>query len=68
MSTFGQVLRSLRKEKKWTQVELSEKSGISKIQICHLERGKSNPTPRTLSKLVKVFDVDFETLYKTIEK
>jgi repressor LexA len=68
MTEFGQMLKKLRKERNWTQTELSEKSGISKVQVCHLERGKFTPTPKTLAKLVKVFDIDFETLYKAIGK
>lgn len=62
-TSFGQMLRKLRKERKWTQEDLSKKIGISKIQICHLEKGHSIPSSSTLNKIVKVFGVDFDTLY-----
>ena len=63
MTSFGQMLKKLRKEKRWTQTELSEKTGISVVQICQLEQGKYKPSSKTLTKLVNVFGVDFETLY-----
>ena len=68
MTSFGQMLKKLRKEKRWTQTELSEKTGISVVQICQLEKGKYKPSSKTLTKLVNVFDVDFETLYNTTLK
>lgn len=66
--TFGQMLKSLRKERRWTQSQLSEKIGISVIQICQLEQGKYKPSSRTLNKLVNVFGVEFETLYNATLK
>lgn len=63
--TFGQMLKKLRKEKRWTQTELSKKAGISIVQICQLEQGRYKPSSKTLTKLVNVFGVDFETLYNT---
>ena len=66
--TFGQMLKSLRKERHWTQSQLSEKIGISVIQICQLEQGKYKPSSRTLNKLVNVFGVEFETLYNATLK
>lgn len=33
-------LRQFREEKGWTQGQLSEKSGVSRVTICGIENGK----------------------------
>lgn len=48
---IGQRLRSLRSEKGLTILELAAKAGVSSGIISQIERGNSNPSIKTLSKL-----------------
>ncbi|XOV92150.1 MAG: helix-turn-helix domain-containing protein [Bacteroidota bacterium] len=50
---FGRILSSTRKDKKMTQHDLEESSGISLRMISDLERGLLQPTLATLVKLAK---------------
>ena len=57
--TFGERLKSMRKEKKMTQATLAEKSGISSNTIFSFESGRrKNPTSDTIFKLASALDVD----------
>lgn len=57
--TFGERLKSMRKEKKMTQAALAEKSGISSNTIFSFESGRrKNPTSDTIFKLASALNVD----------
>lgn len=60
------MLKTLRKNKKLTQKDLSEISGLSQNYISELENypAESNPTVNTLIKLGEVLDINSEILYK----
>lgn len=57
IKNFGSILKQLRYEKKITQKELSEKSGISKIQISKLENNIQKPKFFTIEKLAVALKV-----------
>lgn len=60
---FNEYLKSLRKNKKLTQIQLAEKSGVSKTHISRIEtESDSAPKPETLKKLAPALDVNFEHL------
>jgi transcriptional regulator with XRE-family HTH domain len=42
----------------WTQVELAERVGISRVALSHIEAGISNPGERTVALLAGVFKVE----------
>ncbi|MEC0106772.1 helix-turn-helix transcriptional regulator [Paenibacillus taichungensis] len=48
----GERIRTLRKEKKYTQEFLSEKSGVHITYISDIERGERNISMETLEKLL----------------
>ncbi|HEX5525986.1 MAG TPA: helix-turn-helix transcriptional regulator [Solirubrobacterales bacterium] len=48
---FGEALRFHRKNKKMTQVEVAEKSGIETSEISRLEKGLGNPTLIQIKRL-----------------
>ena len=50
----------LREKHHLTQVELSEKTGISQAQISRIERGVVSPTTTTLAKLVEALGADLQ--------
>lgn len=55
---FGQVLKTVRKKKKVTQVQLSELSGVSTNSIMDIENGNRNTTEEMMKKLVKALGAD----------
>ena len=65
---FGQALRKLRKEAKYTQVKLAELAGISAAYISQLETGKKKPTDRVITKLSGALDIAENNLLIKIGK
>lgn len=53
----GKFISSLRKEKNFTQQELSEKLITSRENVSKWERGINMPTPETLLSLSEIFEV-----------
>lgn len=53
---FDEVIRDLRKHRGFTQVELAFESGFSETYICQLERGKRNPSLRTIIAIASALD------------
>ena len=45
---FGRRLRSLRKERGWTQVQMAVDLGLDRGHICEIERGRKTVSLRTL--------------------
>jgi transcriptional regulator with XRE-family HTH domain len=68
MNRFWQIdggrLRSLRKERLLTQVELSEMTGVAQDSISSLETGKREAHPGTIRKLAKALSVEPTELIK----
>ena len=50
-------LKALRDRKGLTQVQLAEKSGVSRTYLARLESGRQDPTLSTLEKLAKALGV-----------
>lgn len=44
LEIFGDTISSRRKELKISQKDLSERCGIDRAYICHLESGRRNPS------------------------
>lgn len=61
--TLGIKLKTLRNSKNMTLQEVSQKSGISVVEISQIENDKYKPRMATIKKLSKAFDYDFEELY-----
>lgn len=59
----GSNIREIRKMKKLTQEELSEKSGLQTSFLAGVERGERNITLETLDKIVFGLDVDVKILF-----
>lgn len=54
-AAFGQLLRTLRDERGWTQDELGERMGCSGTHISAVETGRRPPTPRFAASTDRVF-------------
>jgi len=59
---FGQRLLSLRKQKSWSQPELSKKIGTSGAIIGRYERGEITPSIEVAKKLADAFNVTLDYL------
>lgn len=56
-SLIGQRIKTIRKNKGYTQEKLSELIGIEPQSMSYMENGKFAPTPDTLQKLATALDV-----------
>ena len=57
---IGAEIRRVRKEKKITQKELSEITGIPQASISNIEAGKMNPSLRTIERILQALKVKAE--------
>ena len=64
---LGKRIRYLRKEKKWSQLDLSLESGVNRNYISDLEKGRRNPTILVLEKIAIALNIDLATLLKGIQ-
>lgn len=59
---FGQNLRTLRKERRWTQSMAAQKLGISFSTFAKYERGDIKPDTDKLAQIADLFDVSTDFL------
>ena len=57
-------IKKIRIEKKMTQEELSQRSGVSESYISELENNLKMPTILTLCQLAQALGVDVSDLYR----
>jgi len=62
---FAKNLKILRQANGWTQTEFSEKSGISRPTIAHLENADVDPRLSTILKIANAFGVPPTLLFLT---
>jgi transcriptional regulator with XRE-family HTH domain len=62
MSTLAQNLTALRHEHGWSQEEVAQKAGISRVGYANLESGRTEPKSETLYALAEAFEVQIEEL------
>jgi transcriptional regulator with XRE-family HTH domain len=55
---LGRRIADLRAKLGWTQQELADRVGISRVAVSHLEAGMSDPGERTVTLLAGVFKVE----------
>ncbi|NRA12062.1 MAG: helix-turn-helix transcriptional regulator [Crocinitomicaceae bacterium] len=41
---IGEIISNLRKDRKWSQTDLAEKTGISQVMVGKYERGDAAPS------------------------
>lgn len=64
----GERIKKLRRNKKWTQVDLAERIGVSSQVISNWEREYTDPDPADFSKLASVFGVSTDYLILGFEE
>jgi transcriptional regulator with XRE-family HTH domain len=60
---FGEALRYHRKNKKMTQAEVADESGIETSEISRLEKGLGNPTLKQVKRLAKGLGVPCSRIF-----
>src|SRR5258706_14050149 len=55
---LGTRIADLRAKLGWTQQELADRVGISRVAVSHLESGLNQPGGRTVSLLAGVFKIE----------
>jgi transcriptional regulator with XRE-family HTH domain len=64
---LGARIRELRKLRNWRQIDLAEESGLGRIYISDLERGKKEICLRNLQILAATFQKDLPALLAGLE-
>lgn len=67
MSTFGENLKELRKQRKMSQVDFAKNMHTTQQRISEWECNKVEPTLYNILKILKVLDISFEELIDGIE-
>lgn len=62
---LGDQLRSLRKQKKMSQAELSKQLYVSHQAVGKWERNEATPNPETITKLAQILEVTTDELLGT---
>ncbi len=65
---FGEKLRDLRNEKKWTQPELADAIGIEQSYLSKLENERSTPSDNTLSRILEAFEIEIGELLNELDQ
>ena len=58
-------VKTLRKERAWSQAELASRLGVSRQTVIAIERGKYDPSLRLAFKLAGVFDQSIEEIFES---
>ena len=60
--TFGETIRRLRREKKWSLSTLAEKTGLSYSFLSKVENDSASPEAKTVARLAEALDGDLREL------
>lgn len=63
---FGNVIRTERERKGWTQPEAAQKIQIEQSYLSKLETGKSVPSEDVYQRLLAIYDLDSASLFQTL--
>lgn len=55
---FGDHIRELRQDRRWTQPDAASRIGIEQSYLSKLESGRSYPSEEVFASLVEVYDLD----------
>jgi transcriptional regulator with XRE-family HTH domain len=64
LQQFGENVRQARRDRGWTQEDLSGETGLAVVQVSRIERGKREIRLGTLVRLLDGLDVQPEALLK----
>lgn len=58
----GRIIANLREQRNWSQTDLAENSGVSRVMIGKYERGEAVPSIEAAKKIADAFDVSLDYL------
>ena len=58
LENLGRRIADFRQKLGWTQQDLAERIGVSRVAVSHLEAGMTDPGERTVALLAGVFKVE----------
>ena len=64
---LGMRIAYLRKQRGWSQLDLSLEANVNRNYISDLEKGRRNPTLDVLERISDAFGITLENLFKGIE-
>lgn len=65
---FGELVRSLRREKGYSQEEFSFRVGLHQTYVSSVERGERNVTIQTADRIAKALDTTLTELFGELER
>lgn len=65
---FGDLIRRLREEKKYSVSDFSKLTGFSTTEIRNIELGKNKPRVFNLTKLASALGCDFDYLFNKLNE
>ncbi len=63
---FGNKLRTLRRKRGWTQLELAEHLGLDRSYLAEIEEGKRNPALMNLEVIAEGFGLTLSQLFSRV--
>lgn len=63
--SFGRLINSLRQNKEISQVELAKKIGITRQNLCAIEKGRRLVSPKLAAKFAKLMGYSQESFVAT---
>jgi transcriptional regulator with XRE-family HTH domain len=65
---FGQVIKLMREEQGLSQQELADYAELDRSYISDMERGRYNPTLRSIYKLAEILKIKPNKLIEKVDK
>ena len=62
LKIIGKRTQTLRKQKGYTQKELAEKLGITRVYMGYIEQGRESPSLHLMFRLAEALEVKFNVL------
>lgn len=66
MTTIGDRVYKLRRERDWSREKLGELAGIGRMTVYSLEEGRRMPSYTTLERIAIAFDMTMDKLYEGV--
>ena len=63
-TALGTAVRAARNRAAWSQQELADRSGVSRVLVARVERGLGNPTWETVVRLASVLGMRLEATWE----
>lgn len=64
IKSLGKRIRTIRKEKKLTQLEVAVSANMEENAVQRIEAGRTNPTTKTLLRISRVLGTEVKELFE----